>query len=100
MAGQEVPQLVSDWPVRPVAPASCREFLNHTGKVPSGDGKQASVTQLGLDHEPRHVSPCHAVQDQLLLHEVVRNGALGRAFDQEMAWLRRMPRRIPDHALG
>ncbi len=44
--------------------------------------------------------PRHAVQDQLLLHEVVRHGTPGRALDQEMALLGRVPRRIPDHALG
>lgn len=40
------------------------------------------------------------VPSSFLLHEVIRNGTPGRAFDQEMALFGRVSRRIPDYALG
>ena len=53
-----------------------------------------------LDHEVRQMPPGQPVKDQLLFHRHVRDRALGRALDQEMAFVTPLSCGVADHALG
>ncbi|MCJ2131296.1 hypothetical protein MKK51_20955 [Methylobacterium sp. E-045] len=60
---------------------------------------ERAVTQFRLRHEVRQMPPCQAMQDQFLLHGVVRRGAGRSALDQEVILGRDMARRVADYAL-
>ena len=62
-------------------------------------GNSLFVAQFPLDEIVRHVSPAHALQDQLLLHELIAHGPAARALDQEIVVRRSAARGVADHAL-
>jgi hypothetical protein len=83
-----LPKLIRDRPLRPIAPTRRDQLLGCTRKVTPNDREQTPFAQLVFDQESRHVPPGHALENELLLHLMIGDGTLMRAFYDEVATLR------------
>jgi len=65
----------------------------------AGDVEEAFFAQILIDEEFRHVSPAHALQDQLSFHELIAYSPAAGALNHKIIARRCMPYSIADDAL-
>src|SRR5579863_1562931 len=90
---------MSDWAVRPIAAARGDDLSDTAAQIFPRDREQAAIAQLVVDQEIRHVSPAHALKNDLLLHQLVAYRPCPGALDEIIIARRRMPRRVANDAL-
>ena len=83
-----LPEAGGDRPMRPVAAARRNKVDLHAREMLSGYRQETPVSQFVPDHEAGQMSPGHAAQDDLLLHQMITHRALRRTLDDIIIRLR------------
>jgi len=86
------PQPIGDGPVRHFAPPRRDDLGRTASEVFAGNVEETFLAQILIDEEFRHMSPAHALQDQLSFHELIAYGPAAGAFDHKI--IARGPRRF------